>query len=85
MGFRLPTAWEYAEVVDYIYAGSDDVDEVGWYTDNSGLHMVRSKEILNVMNTVGSYRVRPLAPHIIAADSYCDDSVFVFSDLFPKI
>ena len=38
-GFRLPTLeeWQYAASggEDYIYAGSDDLDEVGWYDDNS--------------------------------------------------
>ena len=38
-GFRLPTLeeWKYAASggEDYIYAGSDDLDEVGWYYDNS--------------------------------------------------
>ena len=38
-GFRLPTLeeWEYAARggENYTYAGSDDLDEVGWYYDNS--------------------------------------------------
>ena len=38
-GFRLPTLeeWEYAASGGeyYIYAGSDDLDEVGWYDENS--------------------------------------------------
>ena len=38
-GFRLPTAaeWEYAAKggQDYIYSGSDNLDEVGWYDWNS--------------------------------------------------
>ena len=38
-GFRLPTLeeWEYAASggENYTYAGSDDLDEVGWYYDNS--------------------------------------------------
>ena len=39
-GFRLPTndEWEYAAKGgrNYIYAGSDNLDEVGWYHGNSG-------------------------------------------------
>ena len=39
-GFRLPfeAEWEWAarRGVQYIYADSDDLDEVGWYDENSG-------------------------------------------------
>ncbi len=38
-GYRLPTNDEWEEAAkggeDYTYSGSDDLDEVGWYDDNS--------------------------------------------------
>lgn len=49
-GFRLPTEdeWEYAAKggQNYKYAGSDKLDEVGWYRDNSGgtTHPVAQKK-----------------------------------------
>lgn len=48
-GYRLPTEaeWEYAAKGTELsaYSGSDDIDEVGWYRDNSGgrLHPVKSR------------------------------------------
>lgn len=50
-GFRLPTEaeWEYAARSGgdpFVYAGSDDLDEVGWYRNNSGrsVHPVGQKK-----------------------------------------
>ncbi|MCI5523444.1 MAG: formylglycine-generating enzyme family protein [Spirochaetia bacterium] len=49
-GFRLPTVeeWQYAAKggQNYTYSGSDNLDEVGWYSENSGdkTHPVAQKK-----------------------------------------
>lgn len=49
-GYRLPTVeeWQYAAKggQDYKYSGSDNLDEVGWYSENSGkkTHPVAQKK-----------------------------------------
>ena len=59
-GFRLPTMdeWEYAAKggQNYKYAGSDNIDEVAWYEDNSGrtTHPVAQKKA----NGYGLYDMR---------------------------
>jgi formylglycine-generating enzyme required for sulfatase activity len=59
-GYRLPTEaeWQFAamggnQTYNYIYSGSDNIDEVAWYLDNSGMttHPVGTK----AANELGIY------------------------------
>jgi formylglycine-generating enzyme required for sulfatase activity len=73
-GYRLPSRkeWEFAArggrphaaAWQYTYAGSDDLDAVGWYTGNASLstHQVGSK----APNTLGIYDMSGNVAEIIA-------------------
>jgi formylglycine-generating enzyme required for sulfatase activity len=66
-GYRLPTEaeWEYAarggtESQGYLYAGSDNPDEVAWYAANSG----------GVMHPVGQKKPNELGLHDMSGNLY---------------
>ena len=86
-GYRLPTNDEWEEAANggesYKYSGSDNLDDVGWYKDNSNkvTHPVAQK----MANAYGLYdmsgnvwewvwKVEPGSPgiHFIRGGSYCD-------------
>ncbi len=59
-GYRLPTEaeWEYAarggtNVPDYLYAGSDNIDEVAWYWENSGIGEERTTHPIGLKQANG--------------------------------
>ena len=66
INFRLPTReeWEYAarggnRSCGYIYSGSNSIDEVAWYSGNSGNAphdaMTKNKNELNIYDMSGNY------------------------------
>ena len=77
-GYRLPLAceWEYVALAktQKRYSGSDELDEVGWYTQNSDrkTHPLASKK----SNAWGLYDLSG------NAQEWCNDSYQVYDDLY---
>ena len=77
--FRMPTSleWEYAALGGkltrgYIYAGSDDIDEVAWYHDNLPAYPNSTPDVAKkAPNELGIYDMSGLA------DEWCQDGEYV--------
>lgn len=87
-GYRLPTReeWKYAAKggMDYTYSGSDNLDEVGWYHENSKniTHPVAQKKpndygLYDMSGNVNEWVWGPISG-TSACRSYCGGSYFDF-------
>ena len=85
-GYRLPTVEEWLVAAaggeSYIYAGSDDIDEVAWYKGNSGnmTHKVGQKKpngygLYDMTGNVNEWCF-PTKPRILRRVDFCGGSYF---------
>ncbi len=97
-GFRLPTndEWGYAEEggENYTYAGSDDLDEVGWYDGNSGTtHPVGEKKpngygLYDMNGNVQEWTGASVSDSVLRGGSWnlsaSNCAVFSWNDVYPS-